>query len=145
MHQQPHGQWNGPGPGPGYGSSQPDPGYNHHQSYGEGGAPPYQPPTYQAPPNPHSELSGLKDDAQLWLMVGAAGFWLGFGWITGPLSWYFAAQIRNKFRALGHHPSGSANWAWGIGIATTLITYLAIVGVVLLIVFFVAGFAAFGT
>jgi hypothetical protein len=102
---------------------------NHGQpgyvSYGQGAAPPNP---YQPAPGAHqpNELSKLEDDSQLWLMVAAGGFWFGFGWITGPLGWYFGSQIRGKYRALGHHPCSSANWAWGIGMATTLITYLGI-------------------
>ncbi|PRQ07716.1 hypothetical protein [Enhygromyxa salina] len=94
-------------------------------SYGQGAAPPN---AYHPAPGVHqaNELSKLADDSQLWLMVAAGGFWFGFGFITGPLGWYFGSQIRGKYRALGHHPCSSANWAWGIGIATTLITYLGI-------------------
>lgn len=122
-----------PPPPPQYGAqpqygAPPGPGY---VSYGQGAAPPYayQPPGYYQP----NELGALEDDAQLWLLVTAAGFWVGFGWITGPLGWYFGSKIRSKYRALGHHPCTSANWAWGLGIAVTMIYWLMIVGVVALL------------
>lgn len=111
-------------------------GQGGYVSYGQGAAPanPYQPAPGVHQPN---ELSKLEDDSQLWLMITAGGFWFGFGWITGPLGWYFGSQIRGKYRALGHHPCSSANWAWGIGMATTLIMYVGImlvVGVIMLAV-----------
>lgn len=123
----------GHAPPPQYGQ----PGY---VSYGQGAAPPnaYQPPAGIHQPN---ELSKLEDDSQLWLMVAAGGFWFGFGWITGPLGWYFGSQIRGKYRALGHHPCSSANWAWGIGMATTLVTYLTIFAVVGVILMFAGAIA----
>jgi hypothetical protein len=110
-------------------------------SYGQGAAPPHP---YQPPPGMHqpSELSKLEDDSQLWLLVAAAGFWVGFGWITGPLAWYFGSQIRGKYRELGHHPCSSANWAWGLGIASTLIYYVTILFFFGLIFLFVGAAAA---
>jgi hypothetical protein len=108
--QPPYGQ-QGYGPPPGY------------VSYGQGAAPPhpYQPPAGMHQPN---ELSSLDDDGQLWLLVAAAGFWIGLGFITGPLAWYFGSKLRAKYRELGHHPGSSTNWAWGLGIASTLIYYV---------------------
>ncbi|HLT37440.1 MAG TPA: hypothetical protein VK034_14205 [Enhygromyxa sp.] len=124
----PHGQ---PGFGQGYQQPgyPPPPGPQGYVSYGQGAAPPY---IYVPTPMPgDSELRKLDDDGQLWLLVAAAGFWVGFGWITGPLAWYFGSKIRGQYRALGHHPGTSANWAWGLGIATTLIYYLTIALVVM--------------
>jgi hypothetical protein len=94
-------------------------------SYGQGAAPapvfPYQTTTWQA-----NELAQLEDDAQLWLLVTAGGFWVMLGWITGPLGWIMGSRIRRKSRALGHHPCSSANWAFGLGIASTLIYWMPI-------------------
>ncbi|KIG14883.1 hypothetical protein DB30_06265 [Enhygromyxa salina] len=137
-----HGQSSYPQPTPQYAQ----PGYSYPPPPGQAPPPQYGQPGYvsygqgAAPPNAHvpapgfhqpNELSKLSDDSQLWLMVAAGGFWFGFGWITGPLGWYFGSQIRGKYRALGHHPCSSANWAWGIGIATTLITYVGLMFIVL--------------
>ena len=102
----------------------PPPGPQGYVSYGQGTAPPY---IYVPTPLPgNGELRTLEDNSQLWLLVAAAGFWFGFGWITGPLAWYQGSKIRSQYRALGHHPCTSANWAWGLGIATTLIYYVTI-------------------
>lgn len=124
---------------PQYGQPQygPPPGY---VSYGQGAAPPhpYQPPAGAFQPN---ELSSLEDDGQLWLLVAAGGFWIGLGWITGPLAWYFGSKLRSKYRELGHHPGSSTNWAWGLGIASTLIYYLTFAFLFLLI-FVAVGAAA---
>lgn len=149
--QQPqHGQQYGQQPPPQYGQQQQygQPQYGQQQqygppgyvSYGQGAAPPnpYQPPAGVHQPN---ELSRLEDDAQLWLLVAAAGFWIGFGWITGPLAWYFGSQLRGKYRELGHHPCSSANWAWGLGIASTLIYYVTMLFVFGLIFLFVGAAA----
>lgn len=126
---------------PNYSQPNPAPGPEGYVSYGQGAAPPN---IYVPTAGPGgSELNSLKDDAQLWLLVAAGGFWFGFGWITGPLSWYFGSQIRGKYRALGHHPSPAANWAWGLGITTTAIYYLTIIAVVALIVFAIGGALAF--
>ena len=93
--------------------------------------------------DPMLELNGLKDDANLWLLVTAIGFWLGFGWVTGPLGWYFGSRVRGRYRALGHHPCAAANWAWGLGMATTLITYLMALAVAAFIITLVGGLAGF--
>lgn len=126
------------GPPPQYG--QPQYGQPGYVSYGQGAAPPHP---YQPPPAMHqpSELSNLEDDAQLWLLVAAGGFWIGMGWITGPLAWYFAGRIRAKYRELGHHPGSSTNWAYGLGIASTLIYYVSIF-FVMMALFMVVGVAA---
>ncbi|MFO7561877.1 MAG: hypothetical protein R6X02_04495 [Enhygromyxa sp.] len=139
----PHGQ---PGYGqpsygqPSYGHGHPPPpGPQGYVSYGQGVAPPQIYVPSAMPGN--SELRKLEDDGQLWLLVAAVGFWLGFGWITGPLAWYFGSKIRGQYRALGHHPSSSANWAWGLGIASTLLYYVGLSLVVLALVTLIGGLA----
>lgn len=111
-------------------------------SYGQGVAPPHMyVPT--AMPTINSELRSLEDSSQLWLLVAAAGFWFGFGWITGPLAWYQGSRIRSQYRALGHHPCSSANWARGLGIASTLIYYVSFCVLVVMIMAAI-GVLAFG-
>jgi hypothetical protein len=116
------GKANPPPPTYGYGQDYPPPpGPQGYVSYGQGAAPPHiHVPT---PMYGRGELQDLEDNSQLWLLVVAAGFWFGFGWITGPLGWYQGSKIRSQYRALGHHPCTSANWAWGLGIASTVIYY----------------------
>ena len=118
----------GYGQTPNYGPSQPQQPGQGFRSYGEGVPPPYQ--GQQGPGYQKNELSKLEDESQLWLIVAAVGFWVGFGFITGPLAWFFGSQLRGKYKALGHHPSSSANWAYGLGIAATLIYYVLVVGVI---------------
>jgi hypothetical protein len=128
---QPHGQPSYGQPSYGQQPGYPPPPPNSqgaYVSYGQGAAPPN---VYAPPVNVQTnELQKLEDDSQLWLLVAAVGFWVGFGWVTGPLAWYFGSQLRGKYRALGHHPCASANWAWGIGIISTAIYAL---GMMLLI------------
>jgi catechol 2,3-dioxygenase-like lactoylglutathione lyase family enzyme len=131
----PHGGYGQPGYGqPGY---PPPPGPQGYVSYGQGAPPPY---IHVPPPMPgDNELRKLDDDGQLWLLVAAAGFWVGFGWITGPLAWYFGSKIRGQYRALGHHPGTSANWAWGLGITTTLIYYVGFALIMMAVMFVIGG------
>jgi hypothetical protein len=143
---QPHGQPNQPGYGygqPSYGHDfgPPPPGPQGYVSYGQGAAPPH---IYVPTPMPGDlELRKLEDDSQLWLLVAAAGFWFGFGWITGPLAWYQGSKIRRQYRTLGHHPCTSANWAYGLGIVTTLIYYVTI-SLIVMGVMFAIGVLALG-
>ncbi len=119
-----------------YGNPIPNP--SSHVQGGPYGAP----PSYGQPSsNPYAEVEGfgsemseLKDNATLWLIVGLAGFWFGFGWITGPLAWHFGGRVRRRFRSLGHEPSGAATGAWVTGIVTTLLTYAAIIAVFFVLV-----------
>lgn len=104
-------------------------------------SPGFAAPYAASPEGFSSQLSSVEDNALIWLIVGAAGFWFGFGWLTGPLGWYFGAQARAKFRALGREPSNKANGAWIIGIVTTVISYAAIA--LVMVVMFVFGVAAF--
>ena len=134
----------GPQAGPAGGSQAGPAGGPGQPQYGEPypGQPQYAYAASNLPPHAR-ELEKLSDDANLWLMIVAAGFWIGFGWIAGPLGWYFGAQIRGKYRAMGHHPCAAANWAWGLGIASTVITGLGVLMVVAVILFMVIGVGAF--
>ena len=147
--QQGYGSGYGQPPQGGYGqpSYGQQPGYGQQQqagpsyvSYGQGAAPPniYSPPIASQP----NELQKLEDDAQLWLLVAAAGFWVGFGWVTGPLAWYFGSQIRGKYRALGHHPCASANWAWGIGMVSSIIYALGAIALFIGVLALIGVFAS---
>ena len=102
----------------------------------------YQTPAYaQAPGN--SPTKELDDKGILWLVVSLAGVFFGFGFITGPLSWYMGAQLRKEYKQMGHEPNTLATGAWISGIVTTAITYLAIFAVVAMLFLFV-GVAATG-
>lgn len=81
------------------------------------------------------ELAALEEKGTLWLLAAAGGFFLGLGWITGPLAWYFGGKLRGRYRALGLHPAPSANWAWGLGLASTVIYVCSLVSLVVFILF----------
>lgn len=111
------------------------------------GAPPPQAQPYAAPTaaasNPQTDE--LEKQAQMWLIVGAAGFFFGFSFITGPLGWIFGAKIRNSFKAMGQEPSSMAQGAWLVGMISTLITYVGTLLVVGFIFVFVGGLAILGS
>jgi hypothetical protein len=90
---------------------------------------------YAPTPEGFDELREVENQSLLWLVLGALGFWFGFGWLTGPLSWYFGARARNKYLALGRPPSGMSTAAWIVGIATTAVSYLLVALIVLIFLF----------
>lgn len=101
----------------------------------EASTPGFAAPYARAPEGFGAAYQELENDSILWLIVGAVGFWFGLGWLTGPLAWYFASQVRSRYAALGRPASGKATAAWIIGIMTTLITYLAVVAVIMFFAF----------
>jgi len=90
---------------------------------------------YGQQPGFEPEIAQIENDALLWLIVGGVGFWFGFGWVTGPLAWYFGARARNRYLALGRTPSSQASAAWVVGILSTLITYMTIAAIFVFVVF----------
>ena len=137
----PHGHSGYGQPGYGQPGSPPPPGPQGYVSYGQGTAPPC---IHVPPPNVgFNELRKFEEESQLWLIVAAAGFWFGFGWLTGPLVWYKGAQLRRQYQVRGHHPCSSANWARGLGIASTLIYYVSFCVLVVMIMAAI-GVLAFG-
>ncbi|NVB40507.1 hypothetical protein G6O69_21885 [Pseudenhygromyxa sp. WMMC2535] len=142
------GQPNQPSAPPIYGMGAPSeapraPHYGHAAPPLYGAAQGHQPsaglPPYAQLDPTSAELRELSDQSNTWLLVVAIGFWLGFGLLTGPLGWYFGARMRSKYRALGHHPCAAANWAWGLGIASSLLSLFAILALVAFIAFIAAG------
>ena len=92
-------------------------------------------------PQQDPRVRDLNDQSTTWLIVALAGFWLGFGFITGPLSWIKGGRLRAEYRSLGVQPSGSSTGAWIIGIVCTAL-YALILLSVLSCVFLFAGAAA---
>jgi hypothetical protein len=139
--QQPHGTYGhyGPGhPGHPHGAYAP-PGYPPHPGHGHPG----YGAAYGFAPAVHPQLSELNSQSTTWLIVAIAGFWLGFGFISGPLAWVFGGRLRQKYRSLGLPPSSSASAAWGLGIATTVLYVLSVLAVVLFLTVFLASFRGF--
>jgi len=122
----------------------PPSGYGHHQHGApQGGHNPYNPPRPNAEyaSGSHGDPNRIKDlenRATVWLVVGLAGFFLGFSLITGPLGWIFGAQLRAQYRAMGLEPSQNATAAWIVGIVATALSVLVVASVL----FFI--FAVFG-
>lgn len=116
-------------PPPGAGPYAGPPPHGGHGPYGP--APAYGP----APGMQPNLLTDLNNQATVWLIVAVAGFWVGAGWISGPLAWIYGGRLRNRYRMLGLVPSSTATGAWAIGIATTLLMALGIVTALFLITF----------
>lgn len=72
----------------------------------------------------------LNDQSNTWLIVAIAGFWLGFGFITGPLSWIKASGIRRNYRSMGVQPSGTSTAAYLVGMISSLVYVVAVLAVV---------------
>lgn len=86
----------------------------------------------------------LNDQSNTWLIVAIAGFWLGFGFVTGPLAWMKASGIRNNYRSMGMQPSGTSTAAYIIGLVSTLVYVMLVLAVVGMFTLF-AGVAAAGS
>lgn len=85
----------------------------------------------------------LNDQSTTWLIVAIAGFWFGFGFVTGPLAWLKANSIRQNYRSMGLQPSGTSTAAKIIGMVSALL-YVAIFGMVVLFFTLFAGAVAAG-
>ncbi len=85
----------------------------------------------------------LNDQSNTWLIVAIVGFWLGFGFVTGPLSWMKANGIRRNYRSMGMQPSGSSTGAMIVGMISTLVYVMAVLAVIAMFTLF-AGVAAAG-
>jgi hypothetical protein len=90
---------------------------------GWNGAPSGQAGAGYGAPQKSSEIQKLESDAQMWLIVVLGGFFLGFGWATGPAGWYFGSEMRKKYRSMGMEPASNANLTYFGGIASTVIYY----------------------
>lgn len=93
------------------------------------------------PPQMDPRVKELNDQSTTWLIVALVGFWLGFGFITGPLCWIKAGRIRDNYRQMGMAPSGAATGAWVIGIVTSILLIMGIMAVVAVFALFSAAVA----
>jgi len=84
----------------------------------------------------------LNDQSNTWLIVSIVGFWLGFGFVTGPLSWIKANGIRRNYRSMGMQPSGASTGAMIIGMVSSLVYVVAVMAVVGFLFLFAGAAAA---
>lgn len=89
-------------------------------------------------------VADLDNQAMTWLIVAAAGFFIGFGFVTGPIAWVMAGKLRRKYQSMGLPVSQNATIAWILGIASSAIYILAFISVMMIFVVF-AGAVAAGT
>ncbi|MEM6296882.1 MAG: hypothetical protein AAGA54_36800 [Myxococcota bacterium] len=116
----------GPPPGPGHAPPPPAGAYVPPQNYG----PP--PGAYGAAAPMDPRVKELNDQSNTWLIVSIVGFWVGVGFITGPLSWLKANAIRRNYRTMGMQPSGTSTAAMIIGMVSSLIYVAAVIGVIMM-------------
>ena len=88
------------------------------------------------------ELVDLENQSTTWMIVGIAGFFTGFSWVTGPLAWIFGSRIRNRYRLRGIPPHGNATAAWIIGIVSTGLYVIGILVAIMVFVLFLGAVAA---
>jgi hypothetical protein len=131
MAQQNPNQWNPQGPPPAGTTPDAQGAWNAGQA-----------PQWQQGPAPDATLTKLNSDSQMWMIVAIAGFFFGFGWISGPLCWYMGNKLKQQYQAIGQAPSSSAELTYWGGIITTALMVLAIVGTILAVLF---GFGLFAT
>lgn len=132
-----------------YGGAPPQPGPPPQAGYGQApGQPQYGPPPQAGYGQPYSgpapggppPTKKLDDQSVIWLCVAAAGFFFGFGFITGPLAWIFGSKLRNQYRLMGLPPNGAATAAMILGIVETAL-YVLVIGI-FVVLFAVLGAAA---
>ncbi len=87
-------------------------------------------------------IKELGDQSNTWLIVAIVGFWLGVGFVTGPLSWMKANGVRRNYRSMGMQPSGASTGAMIIGMVSTLVYVMAVLGVVMMFTLFAGAVAA---
>lgn len=139
-HGYPHPPQQPPGPHGGYGAPQqgyapPQQGYGPpQQGYGppqQGYAPQgYGPQPGYGAPMPDPRIKELNDQSNTWLIVAIIGFWVGVGFVTGPLCWMKANGVRSNYRAMGMQPSGASTAAMIIGMVSTLVYVMAMLAVI---------------
>lgn len=122
-------------PAPGYGP--PQGGYGQPNAYGQAA---YAPNGFDMARE--TQLREMQQNGLMWLLAGVIGFFFGFGWISGPLAWYFGGKLRKDYKAMGVEPTNEATGAWVVGIVTTAITWLAILAAILFFVMFFGAFFA---
>ncbi len=144
QHGYPHQQ---PPPGQPYGHP-PQPGqpYPGQAPYGQPppGAYGHPPPGAYGQPMTDPRIKELNDQSPTWLLISIIGFWLGVGFISGPLAWIKGSRLRANYRSMGMAPAGNATGAWIIGMVSTALYAITVLAVVGMLTLFAGAIAASG-
>ena len=97
-------------------------------------APPHTPTAWA--PKPPSPTASLDNELQTWLVVTCIGWFVGFMWVTGPLGWWKANDLRDKYAAMGAPEPSNVNALRLLGIVTTIVSALGIVAACGMFMFF---------
>lgn len=116
MNQPPHNPWGAPPPPPTLTAWNPPP------------VTAWAPSANASERAPQAKVS-LDNELQTWLIVACVGWFVGFMWITGPLSWWKAGDLRQRYEALGVAVPSNVNALRLLGILTTVMCVVAFVAV----------------
>lgn len=76
----------------------------------------------------------LEREGLTWLLVVVVGFFLGLGWVTGPLGWHSGRKLRRRAAELAVLTPDVVRFAHISGVVTTIVSYAALVVVVVTVV-----------
>ena len=113
------------------------------------GAPPWPGPSsggdYRMPAwaPPAAELSQLAQDTRTWTIAAAIGWFVGFMWALGPIAWYQATRIRERYDALGVPPPQELKNLRLIGLITTVLSVVFAVFTALVVLAYVGFFLGY--
>lgn len=108
------------------------------------------PPAAWGPPpsapwgQPPVDTRALDSELQTWLVVACVGWFVGFMWLTGPLGWWKANDLRARYAALRAPEPSNVNVLRLLGIVTTVLSVLGMVTVCVVFGLFGVLFAAGG-
>jgi hypothetical protein len=71
-------------------------------------------------------LRELKAEANSWILIGIVGFFLGFGIVSGPLTWRKGSELRDAYERYDLEPAPEANVAYYTGILSTMLVGLSL-------------------
>lgn len=77
-------------------------------------------------------LGHLREEANSWILIGIVGFFLGFGIISGPLTWKKGSDLREAYRRNQLEPSPEANVAYYTGILSTMLVGVSVAFLILM-------------
>lgn len=74
-----------------------------------------------------AEMARLAEETRTWTIVAAIGWFVGFMWVLGPLAWYQAARIGERYAVLGVTPPQEQRTLRLIGVVTTALSVVFVV------------------